>query len=260
MFQPDQFRTYFHNHSDFAKSSKFEVRIASPRISGLSLWNDDLRFHCESAELPGRAITTLDNRRYGVPDPVAATTTYSDIRLTFICAGDFIEKKFFDSWMNYIAPTDNYHVRYKEYYQTDIDIIQYYETAQDPNDPGRLNKFNNLLTTAESIFPKISAVAEIGRNVANTLEERNRKPLVIDAEKQKAYKATLRNAFPVSLDAIPMQWNDDGILRLNVTIKYEYWTTGDVLPTDKPLDEVSVEAKKSNLLEKIQKFSGQFNR
>lgn len=266
MFQPDEFRTYFAKNNDFAKGSKFEVRIAPPQFmpNGPNYGKSyEFRFQCESAELPGITIDTVENRRYGIPEPIASKATYQDVRLSLICAGNMVEKKYFDNWLNYIIPRNNYHLRYKEDYATIIEIYQFSEIAEDPNNPSS-GSLNSLLSTAEAVFPKISPIAEIGRNIANTLEERKRKPLVIDAEKQKAYLTTLYGAFPTIVDAIPMNWNDDGILRLNITIKYDYWDSSTTLDgvSEEIVDPLSNRSKSPtmNWKERIQKFAGGFNR
>lgn len=130
MFKVSDFLSHFNKHNDFAKTSKFDVRINAPKgLTDLSIMKD-LRFQCETTELPGYSINAVDNRLYGVSTPVAsAPTSFSDITLTFICAGDMWERKVFDRWMNFIVPINNYNVRYKEDYCSDISINQYTDIA-----------------------------------------------------------------------------------------------------------------------------------
>ena len=129
-FSVNQFRDHFAKHNDFAKSSKFDVRITAP--SGLGLNASDLRFQCEATELPGYTINTVDGRYYGVANPVASFPTFADLTLTFVCAGDFWEKKLFDQWMNLVIPINNYNPRYKvEYVSPKIEINQYDEVEKD---------------------------------------------------------------------------------------------------------------------------------
>lgn len=125
-FNVQEFRDFFSRHDDYAKTSKFDVYIADP--PGLRGFQD-LRFQCESTELPGVNFNTVENKIYGVPNPVASFITYSDITLNFLCAGDMWEKKLFDSWMQLIIPTNNYNPNYKSNYQTIIDIKQYNEIS-----------------------------------------------------------------------------------------------------------------------------------
>lgn len=182
-FNINSFRDYFAGHQDFAKSSRFDVRISPPSKLGYNSF--DLRFQCEVSELPGYNINTVDGRYYGVASPVASVASFNDINLTFICAGDFWEKKLFDKWMNLIIPFNNYNPEYRDsYVSPKIEINQfadYGDTAAD-----------------ESSIPKI------------------------------IYSVALFNAFPVTIAPLQMNWADDGIHRLSVTFKYEYWITGDL--------------------------------
>ena len=101
-FNINQFRDHFAKHDDFAKTSKFDVRITAP--TRLDLDATDLRFQCETTELPGYTVNTVDGRYYGVASPVASFPTFGDLTLTFICSGDFWEKKLFDKWLNLVIP------------------------------------------------------------------------------------------------------------------------------------------------------------
>jgi hypothetical protein len=173
MFKVSDFITHFSKHSDFAKTSKFEVLIAPPPFLA-DLPTYDLRFQCESTELPAYNVNTVENRQYGVGLPVASSpVSFADITLTFICAGDMWEKKLFDRWMNNVIPINNYNPRYKdEYITSKIEINQYSETSE------------------------------------------------------KIYSAVLFSAFPISIGAMSLNWADDGIHRLPVTFKYDYWLPG----------------------------------
>ena len=116
MFKVSDFLNHFDKHNDFARAAKFEVRIAPPTgIADLATY--DLRFQCETTELPSYSVNAIDNRYYGVPEPIAASpVAFGDITLNFICAGDMWEKKLFDRWMNGVIPINNYNPRYKDEY------------------------------------------------------------------------------------------------------------------------------------------------
>jgi hypothetical protein len=193
MFSPEKFRSHFSNHNDFAKVSKFEVRIQPPKgASDMATFAADLRFQCEAAELPGYNINTVDNRIYGVPNPVAASATFGDITLTFMCAGDMWEKKFFDRWMDIIVPINNYNPRYKDDYASPkIEINQYSEIVEDVS--AAVNQAENTILAEPT------------------------------AASQLKYSALLFGAFPVAIAPLGLNWADDGFLKLAVTFKYEYW-------------------------------------
>jgi len=196
MFNPDKFRSHFDSHQDFAKASKFEVIIQPPPAAADLQdpgYSRGLSFQCEGAELPGYTINTVDNRIYGVPNPVAFSASFSDITLNFICAGDMWEKQYFDRWVDIIVPINNYNPLYKSQYESPgIVINQYSELVED-----------------------LSAAANQTENTV--LAEPTQ-------ESQKRYSVKLIGAFPVAVAPIPVNWGDDGFLKLAVTFKYEYWT------------------------------------
>jgi hypothetical protein len=118
-----------------AKPSRFLVQIAPPRFPDsrnlrfpeARLRLRDLTFQCESAELPGRTISTSDVQIAGPSFKQPYGTQYSDITLTFLCTNDMYEKKIFDDWLNYINNTDNFTFAYRDEYATTINIFQYDE-------------------------------------------------------------------------------------------------------------------------------------
>lgn len=191
MFKVSDFLSHFSKHNDFAKTSKFEV-IISPPLGLPDLKSYDLRFQCETTELPGYNINAVENRIYGVSTPVAsAAVSFADISLTFICSGDMWEKKMFDRWMNGIVPVNNYNLKYRDDYTSPkIEINQYTDIYYDS--PDQPLKNNSEVFSGE----------------------------------QKIYSAVLYNAFPISISPLSLNWADDAFHRLTVTFKYDYWVPG----------------------------------
>ena len=129
------FISHINQYTGPALANRFRVDIVPPSkifLNAASL-TKKLSFQCEAAELPGRTLATLDARTYGPTKKYPYQTTYNDLSLTFICMGNTTsgpntglwEKTFFDTWMNYINPTDLYNFRYKSDYQTEITIHHY---------------------------------------------------------------------------------------------------------------------------------------
>lgn len=111
-----------------AKVNRFKVEIFRPENArfGVQFGDNarDLEFACESAEFPGRTLTTSDNRIYGPSFKTPYGTDYSEINLTFLCSENMREKYFFDDWINFINPTTNFDFKYREEYVADVKIIQ----------------------------------------------------------------------------------------------------------------------------------------
>ena len=112
--------------TDLARPSKFDVDIPIPL--GLIPYRGiarKLTMRCENAELPGRTLATTAMKIYGVEEKFPYGTSYSDLSLTFIVSDDMKEKEFFDAWINWINPTINYNLKYKQDYAVGLRINQY---------------------------------------------------------------------------------------------------------------------------------------
>lgn len=113
---------------DLARPCNFEVEISVPE--GFRNFNKDnpaynqfytmlspenlrnMRFKCEQAELPPRAMTLVQQKTYGPLDYYPIQNVYNKSTLTFIVGDEMSEKYFFDFWMDMICPT---HPRYNEW-------------------------------------------------------------------------------------------------------------------------------------------------
>jgi hypothetical protein len=112
---------------DLARANRFDVNIPIPlTLIPYIKSARNLVYRCESANLPGRTMMTLDQKIGSNPiEKYPYISTYNDLDLTFIVDGDMQQKIFFDAWMNFINPTYNYNFRYKGDYSTTIQINQY---------------------------------------------------------------------------------------------------------------------------------------
>lgn len=148
-FNINEFTTHFDRHQTFSKSSKFEVFVFPPEVMNGGIFDRlkitigrgglrvnmnsprGLRFQCETAEIPGYNINTVDGRVYGASYAVAATPVFNELTLTFICAADLWEKEFFDDWQNAILPKDQYgyKAQYRDSYVSNIVVRQFHETG-----------------------------------------------------------------------------------------------------------------------------------
>ena len=111
---------------DLARTSRFDVEIPLPlTLIPYIKSARRLNYRCEVANLPGRTFATTDQKTYGPVEKHPYLTTYNDIDLTFIVDDDMQQRLLFDGWLNYINPTYNYNMRYKENYATTLTINQY---------------------------------------------------------------------------------------------------------------------------------------
>jgi hypothetical protein len=115
--------------TDLARPSRFIVNINIPRLisgpgSGSYSARQQLSLRCENANLPGRTFATMEQKNYGPVQKYPYLTTYSDMDLTFIVAGNMGERYLFDDWINTINSTYTNNFYYKSEYATSILINQ----------------------------------------------------------------------------------------------------------------------------------------
>jgi hypothetical protein len=111
---------------DLSRQNRFDVNVPVPLT--LLLYTKSARnltFRCENANLPGRTLSTIEQKTYGPVEKYPYLTTYNDMDLTFILDDDMQAKLLFDAWLNYINPSYNHNFRYKENYTTTITVNQY---------------------------------------------------------------------------------------------------------------------------------------
>lgn len=170
-----------------AKSNRFLVNIPKP-IDGLNGFQKDLTLLCEAAEFPGRGLFTVDNRYYGPNFKIPYQTTYEDLTLTFLVRDKFLERQYFDGWMNAINPIDSYNFNYRADYTTNIELFQ----LSDIGTPVR-NTVNGVSVPSGETFVKTQ------------------------------YAFTFEKAYPVLVNPQPVTWADDNFHRLSVTFTYTRW-------------------------------------
>lgn len=111
---------------DLARTNRFDVEIPLPlTLIPYVKSARNLTYRCENANLPGRTLSTTEQKTYGPVEKYPYLSTYNDIDLTFIVDDDMQQKVLFDAWLNYINPSYNYNMRYKENYATTLTINQY---------------------------------------------------------------------------------------------------------------------------------------
>lgn len=245
-FNVNRFMSNFDKHGGYAKSSKFDVRInLPPAVSGLGT-TEELSLQCEAAELPGYVVNTSESKIYGAPTYVAATPSFSEITMTFICSGDFWEKKLFDSWIDYIIPKQSYLVEYKSNYQSNITIFQYSEGASlDQSVSREKTTLGDAIVDGLGEAARYKADSVISRKFGNGLKGDLLKGLagkgldalfgqqtpfsVSDVDGTKIYGVQLINAFPTTVNPLQLSWAADEIHRLQVGFRFDKWLNVDDL-------------------------------
>ena len=208
----DAFLANYAVHADFAKTSKFAVLVFQPPgltnsgglFGGLIGQNKltqqlaspintaSLSFQCESAVLPGYQINTVEQKIFGAPFTGAATPVFSPLQLTFICAGDLWERKFFEDWMELILPREP-------------------KKNEVKNVLGRSDYWADF----EGNNQRPPFTAEFRTQYVTTIQVIQFHETGIPSARYK-----FEEAYPVEMEPQGLNWGDDGIHRLQMTFHY----------------------------------------
>lgn len=125
------------NNKGLARPNRFMVDITFPQrgrgnsaVDYFSQYgitpSDSFRasLFCETASLPGKTITTTDEKIYGPPVRMPYDIAYDTYDMTFYVASDMKEKFFFDAWQNMIVDPDTGDVNYYKEFVSKITIYQ----------------------------------------------------------------------------------------------------------------------------------------
>lgn len=94
-------------------TDSYVTLIPKVLLTGIAMKNITLL--AQTAELPGRNITTTPHRMYGTVREMPYGVKYEDVSITFMCTNIMIERAFFDLWQQYIiAPKSSYLNYYKD--------------------------------------------------------------------------------------------------------------------------------------------------
>jgi len=77
---------------------------------------------CESASLPGRAISTNEHTTTKHATKTPYTFINDDITLTFLVTNDFYIKNLFEKWMKHVINDEDGKIYYKSQYASDMTI------------------------------------------------------------------------------------------------------------------------------------------
>lgn len=152
---------------------------------GISQMQERLRLRCESAQLPSRTFSLVQQKTYGPIRSFPVQNSYENVTFSFICSDDMKEKKFFDSWMEFIS---------KSFY-TPTTIT------------GAVNTLLN---------PRINFDFEYRDNYVTSIYVRQQ-----DLEAKDVYVVELLEAYPISVNQVDLSWgNLDVVNKIQVTFNY----------------------------------------
>ena len=122
----------------------------------------DISILCESVNLPGRQITTIDYQAEKQSIKIPYSAINEDVTMSFILTNDYYMKKLFDDWQSSVFDMNRYRAGYKKDFTTDI-VIQQLNQQNIPVYGVRL----------EGAFPVTVSSINLDNNSENTIQKLN---------------------------------------------------------------------------------------
>lgn len=195
-----------HFDVSFRPSTTLLNAFIGPSVAGKLLQSyliengSSFRFRCEAAELPSRTFSIVEQQTYGPVERHPALTSYDPITLTFMVSDDMSEKYFFDLWMEAISVS------------SPLGAVT-----------GAIGA--GLQTFGINLGLGVRFDLEYRDNYTSTIEINQ-----YDLNGKNSYKTYLIEAFPYTVNQLPLNWRDtDSYHRLSVGFYYKYFTLPNLL-------------------------------
>ena len=208
-------------------------RVFLPPVGGVSARSLDLL--CKNVSIPGRQVTSADYMLGATNRKIANGHAFADVTMTFIGLNDFKARKYFDTWQSFALNPNTLEVGYYRDYTKPVIIQQLDKNAKSPP-LGPKKLFDNPLPDA--IAERLPSVGPIDfQNGAFDLGLVGRQDLSQLAEGVN-YSVRLNEAYPTTLNEIPLSNDPDGLVEISVQLSYKDFTVveGDI--KEKVLDKV----------------------
>jgi hypothetical protein len=213
-FSPDKFRSHIAKHGDLAKPSKFQVQIfrSSSARQKFEVKGDPNKEVSSDGTLEEVVVTAprLDDSRY-------LSLQCEATELPGFTVNTLESKVYGPSWhvattpsysditLTFLCTSDMWEKKYFEDWMQSIIPTGYYSTDSIINDG------------ASHVAYRDSYLSTI---VIDQFKE--------SGENNIPYRCALLQAFPIAIQALPLNWGDsEGIHRLAVVFKYYKWTRAD---------------------------------
>lgn len=149
---------------------------------------DTLNILCKAVELPGKQIATIDRMIGMQMEKVVNGFAVTEVTASFIMLNDYGVKKYFDKWQSLMVDEEGGRVSYKTDYAKKITIHQ-------------LSK------------PQVRLGFDLGPLDFN-----------FDLFGNSIYSVELEDAFPTSINAIPLANEADQLVEFSVQFSFTRWS------------------------------------
>lgn len=196
----ESFKGLFSSKRGVAQSNLFQVNL--PSLAGVT--STELNLLCKDVTIPGHQIVTYEKEIGTVKEKVAYGDMHDDVTMTFLMLNDYGAKKYFDTWQQLAYDKDNFQIGYKSDYVKDVQISQLRKGVS---------------------FPGINTNFELGNLGPINFNLNINLGTGSSTRPSYVFTCTLTDAWPVSVDSIQLNNEQDGLVELRATFTYTKYKT-----------------------------------
>ena len=206
----EQFKGEISGKNGPARSNLFAIEL--PAFPGATTRAVNLL--CRDVNLPGRQIASYDKEIGTKREKVAYGAVSDDVSLSFLLLNDYGIKEYFEKWMQSAYNPSTYQIGYKNDYVRNVRIHQLKKGVGLPvySTPLGIPRLPSII---QQRLPRIGpfdfAQGEFSLDFLTG--------------EDKIYSCELEKAFPVTMEAIPLNNELDGLVELRVQLAYTRWTS-----------------------------------
>lgn len=205
----NEFKAHIQNLGT-VKQNRFEVFFYKNSDSWANA-PKDLRFRCESLNIPGFQILTTDFKLYG-GQPITKIPngkSFDEVQMTFLTTKDMRDKYWFDEWLDKISDISTNTVSYYNDVASDIDI----------------DIFNEVYDIVTSEFKPTPPAEQEYFGEESELESINRSTIFkkdFTGDIIPIYSIKMIKAIPTRVEAVQVSWADvDQLFKYTVNFSCE---------------------------------------
>lgn len=181
-----------------ARTNLFQVIL--PSIPGANATPREINLLCNSVTLPGRQVQTVERQIGTKVEKIANGAVMDDMSFSFRVLNDYGIKKYFEQWQKLAYDPNTYQIGYKSDYGKQVVINQLKKGQGFP--------FFDASTT---LFPKSSFPINVNLDIN----------LISSA--QIINQTKLFGAWPVTINSIDLNNEQDGLVEYTVQLAYTKW-------------------------------------
>ncbi len=206
----EQFKGEISSKNGPARSNLFSIEL--PAFPGATTRTVNLL--CRDVNLPGRQVITYDKEIGTKREKVAYGSVHDDVTLSFLLLNDYGIKEYFEKWQEASFNPNTYQIGYKSDYVRNVKIHQLKKGVGLPvySTPLGIPRLPEII---QRRLPRIGPF-DFAQGELN---------LDFLTGEDKIYSCELYNAFPVTMEAIPLNNELDGLIELRVQLSFTKWTS-----------------------------------